>query len=245
MGAPENTQALVNLPELIDIPAGAPSKECSCGARLWWVMHHDKRIPVACPPFIVTKAIPRLDLPTRAPTSREHGRGINHYIDCPDRKKFGKASAHDGHSPATAPPSTRPATSVLANVDAPKPEPPVDPESHAAKVRAAEALSEAHGLRCSGAPFLPEACNGFAVCVLKIDRKLFATPCVAHADTVTDAVIAAGRKRSLTVHAVDELLGDYGPSVAAKFVARAAQLRAMNHRNGFQVPSRGALVILW
>jgi hypothetical protein len=238
----------VRLPEYIPIPFDADHKRCECGTSFWWVRRGGKLLPVSCPVSVETKS-GTVDLHCQPPLNTRamsrDGVGILHYIDCPDRKKFGKASAHDGHSPATAPPSTRPATSVLANVDAPKPEPPVDPESHAAKVRAAEALSEAHGLRCSGAPFLPEACNGFAVCVLKIDRKLFATPCVAHADTVTDAVIAAGRKRSLTVHAVDELLGDYGPSVAAKFVARAAQLRAMNHRNGFQVPSRGALVILW
>lgn len=229
----------MKLPELIDIPAGAPSKECSCGARVWWVIRNDKRIPVACPPFIKTKAVPRLELPTAVPTSRTHGVGINHKIDCPDSAKFRAQSAKTNGAPV--PVSDRPATAALAHVDAP---PPPDPGSIEARIRDAVALSEQHGLRCSGAPHIPERCGGFAVCVLRIGGKLFSTPCSAHADAITNEIVWAGRKRDLLANTVDAFLVDLGPKAAAVFLARAARLREINHRDGFKVPKRGPMVIL-
>jgi hypothetical protein len=183
-------------------------------------------VPVACPSSIETKTAGTLSLPTRAPTSSVAGIGILHHIDCPNRKKFSGGGAN-----ATA----KAATEALG----PRPEPPSD-DDLAARVRAAEALAEQYGVRCTGAPELRETCGGFAVISFVLDGKLFAAPCSAHADAVQRA-LKLDRRSDYAAHALHEYLLDKGVVVAHRFAKRCELIRTWNADHRFKVPARGAV----
>lgn len=210
-------------PELIQIPAGAGSKLCECGARIWWVVHNGKRVPVSCPTTLQTKTMGVLAIASRQPTRDGPGHGINHYIDCAKRAKFGRA--------ASASPST-----TLESAIGPRPV-HEDAAAVAARIRAAEALSQQYDVRCTGAPHVPELCGGFAVTSFVIDGRLVSAPCAAHADIVARALMTE-RPGAVKAHPLHEWLADRGDVVAQRFAARCTLIRDWNHAGGFKIPAK-------
>jgi hypothetical protein len=120
--------------------------------------------------------------------------------------------------------------------------PPNERADVAKAIALAEQWSHAHGLRCTGAPNLRETCGGFAVVVFLLDKRLFATPCSAHADAVLAALRFAGRMRDVKFFPVQAYLEDAEPERAAKFVERAKAVADRNVRDGFSVPRAGPLL---
>jgi hypothetical protein len=224
---------MIRMPEMIPIPAGAHSKLCACGVTLWWVRHKGKPIPVSCPETLQTKTMGLLSIPSRRPTGTAAGVGINHYINCANRKSYGPATAPNGAAGAAS--VERAATDALGA----RPVPP-SADDVATRIRTAEALAERYGVRCTGAPDVREDCGGFAVVAFLLAGKLFAAPCSAHADRVHNA-LKFDRRHEYEIHQLDEYVVDKGDDVAKRFAARCATIRDANTAHGFKVPARGPL----
>lgn len=67
---------------MLDVPAGTPPQLCkgaACGATIYWIETAKRgRMPVDC----------RTEHGGTPPTSSAPGRGIAHWITCPDRARF-------------------------------------------------------------------------------------------------------------------------------------------------------------
>lgn len=225
------------LPRYYAVPGGTPTKRCSCARRIWFVDDGGKKIPVTCDvDYITLKSGERLLVPgVTPPTSTASGMGFNHHIDCPDSKQHQKSPAPAQPHAAPAPAPTSEKTAKPRN-DASQNPNATDEQKAIAR---AEAWAEHYGIRCTGSPFVPEQCGGFAVIALLISDKLFATPCSACADNVVRAIKTAGRFRDMRAGALDRYLVG---STAEKFADKARRIRAQNRDKGFAVPKYGPLL---
>jgi hypothetical protein len=207
--------ARVTLPQLYTVPPNTRAKNCDCRRRIWMLDVDGKVLPITCTEtFIDTKQFGRVMVPgVKPPTATDAGLGFNHFIDCPNRRAHRKRD-DTAHERADV----------------------------AKAIALAEQWSHAHGLRCTGAPNLRETCGGFAVVVFLLDKRLFATPCSAHADAVLAALRFAGRMRDVKFFPVQAYLEDAEPERAAKFVERAKAVADRNVRDGFSVPRAGPLL---
>lgn len=171
-------------------------------------------MPVVCPATLETKSAGVIALPTHAPGDVSAGVGIDHHINCPNKRKYdGRFAPHPAAS----------------NSDV------------AAKIRAAEACAERWNVRCTGAPGLVpgETCGGFAVIAFLVAGRLVAAPCAAHADGVQRA-LRIDRRSDTRPHALHEFLVDRGDVVAGAFAKKCAGIREWNRDTGFVVPKRPA-----
>lgn len=198
----------VKLPELIVIPAGTKPARCGCGMDFYFAKNaNGKTTAVSVAPTFKTRDGKTVEmLGCRAPSDAVVGMGFDHHIDCSQREQYrkagGKLTSHLPASDRVQPPS---------------------PEESARKIKAAETLSEQFKIRCTGGGS-PDECNGFAVVVFLLGRRMLATPCSAHADHVVSVVGIAGRSRDLVVRPVNEFLVE-GTRLTTLFVAKQQRVR--------------------
>jgi|SRR3954462_7319204 len=220
-GAPRSP-SVPKLPPYHVVPPGTPQTKCStCGRPLWKIKADSgSTIPVTCTIDSIETKTGRVGVPGLVPpTATSSGMGINHFVDCPQRNEH-----RAGHSARTMP--AAPAEPIRTLTEQQQ------------AVANAEGWARQFGIRCTGAPNLPEQCGNDGLVVLLLSDKIFATPCAAHADVIVDAVKRAGRFRDLRYWPIDRYLR--GPH-AQQFAEKAKRVRERNRVFGFTVPASGPL----
>jgi len=73
-------------PLLYYVPPGTPVKICDgCPARIYWIVTpKGKKMPVDC----------YAGAGCEVPTDQRPGRGVSHFITCPDADRFRRKSGH-------------------------------------------------------------------------------------------------------------------------------------------------------
>ena len=77
---PAPPSSVVRRPSLYPIPPRTKPQRCNCGAEFYWVVVHDKPLPISINPELHPGSL--------APTRDTAGAGINHFADCPLRNGF-------------------------------------------------------------------------------------------------------------------------------------------------------------
>lgn len=234
-----------------EVPPGYKSKECNgddCTARVYWVRPAGSTgpVPVRCDSVIVYKgeAVNLTTLGLRHPTAAEHGRGINHFVDCPNSRRFHKKG---GDKDATAPRRTVDPDRAAPTASSPAPAASAPPASgpvagHIAPRTIEDAFSEAiarqhNAAKAAGVRCTERGCDDFAVVAVLKHARLISVPCPAHADAIVEAAVAGGS--CMTAPVTDYLDNSEHPAWRDAFIARVKEIRDRNATAQLEPQSHG------
>jgi hypothetical protein len=190
----------VRMPQLFVIPAGTKPARCGCGMWHYFVAVDGTTRSISISgAFHSKKAGREIAVPgCKPPTATSPGLGFDHHIDCVQREQYRRRGGSTARRTAET------------------------PDERAGKVRAAEELARRFGIRCTGAPRVTD-CNGDAVVVFLLAKRLFATPCSVHADATQRAITDAARSRAGDRRAI---------RVTLDARTRMAHVAGRTHRSG-------------
>lgn len=243
-----------------EVPPGYKSKECNgddCTARVYWVRPAGSSgpVPVRCDSVIVYKgeAVNLTTLGLRHPTAAEHGRGINHFVDCPNSRRFHKKG---GDKDAGSPRRTVDPDRAASTASSPAPEPApaaggqvaghIDPSGAIAgnigprtlEDAFSEAIARQHNAaKAAGVLCTERECDEFAVVAVLKHARLLSAPCITHADSIVAAAVDGGS--CTTAPVTDYLDNTEHPEWRAAFIARVKEVRDRNATAQLEPQSHG------